>query len=88
MGMGVAFTLAQFSTNNISMLLKLILLVVIAVALLPKIIISAFYFYNSLYQWTRILMIELIATVVLLLLGMSLCALGMVGQQKKDLLTV
>lgn len=84
---GIAFALSRFSGNYIAMLLKLIPVFVAGAILSPKLISSAFYYRNPLYQWTQIPMIELVVTGTVLLFGLGLCLLCLTRQRRQDLLS-
>lgn len=69
---GIVFFLSGFSSNYIGMLLKLVPFFVITAILYPKLLYYAFYFNNFLYRILKIPYIEVIAAVVILLIGVGL----------------
>lgn len=84
---GLAFFLSRYSGNYVAMLLKLIPLLTVCAILAPKLLIGAFYYQNQLYLLTSVPMIELIAAVVVFVLGLGLCCFAAARMKRQDLLS-
>ena len=83
---GILLFLSQTSQHYLSLLMKIIPVGFVFIFIANRVLKDAFYLKNDLYQWIKIPMIELYASILLLVISISLPIIFCIRQQNKDLL--
>lgn len=83
---GILLFLSQTSQHYLASLMKIIPVGFVFIVIANRVLKDAFYLKNDLYQWTKIPMIELYVTILLLVICISLPIIFCIRQQNKDLL--
>ncbi|GIN74255.1 hypothetical protein J14TS2_47300 [Bacillus sp. J14TS2] len=83
---GILLFLSQASKHYLSLLMKVIPVGFVFIFIANRVLTDVFYLKNALYQWTKIPMIELYASIFLLVISISLPIILCIRQQNKDLL--
>lgn len=84
---GVLLFLSQTSQHYLSLLMKMIPVAFVFIAIANRLFTDAFYLRNTLYQWTKIPMIELYVGILLAVISISLPIIYCIRQRNKDLLS-
>lgn len=83
---GVLLFLSQTSSHYLSLLMKIIPVAFIFIVIANQMLTDVFYLKNSLYEWTKIPLIEIYTGILLLMIGVSLPIIYCIRQRNQDLM--
>ncbi|GAF21078.1 hypothetical protein JCM19047_748 [Bacillus sp. JCM 19047] len=82
---GILLLISQTSKHYLSLLMKIIPISFMFIMIANSVLKDAFYLKNDLYQWTNIPMVEVYASILLLIVCISLPIIFCLRQKEKDL---